>query len=51
MEDLRFVFGTTRPVALITGSGAPRLGNCVARTLFARGYRIVLHANGRPNNR
>ena len=44
MEDLNLVFGTPRPVALITGSGAPRIGNCVARTLFARGYRVVLHA-------
>ena len=44
MEDLNLVFGTRRPVALITGSGAPRIGNCVARTLFARGYRVVLHA-------
>lgn len=33
------------PVALITGSGAPRIGACVARSLAARGYRIVLHAN------
>ena len=44
MEDLNLVFGTSRPVALITGSGAPRIGNCIARTLFARGYRVVLHA-------
>jgi len=34
-----------RPVALITGSGAPRIGNCVARTLAAAGYRLVLHAH------
>jgi pteridine reductase len=32
------------PVALVTGSGAPRIGNCVVRTLAARGYRVVLHA-------
>ena len=44
MEDLNLVFGTPRPVALVTGSGAPRIGNCIARTLFARGYRLVLHA-------
>ncbi|MEE3369105.1 MAG: SDR family oxidoreductase [Planctomycetota bacterium] len=44
MEDLNLVFGTPRPVALITGSGAPRIGNCIARTLFAHGYRVVLHA-------
>ena len=44
MEDLNLVFGTPRPVALVTGSGAPRIGNCIARTLFARGYRVALHA-------
>lgn len=32
------------PVALVTGSGPPRIGNCIARTLAANGYRIVLHA-------
>jgi len=32
-----------QPVALVTGAGAPRIGNCVARTLAARGYRIGLH--------
>jgi pteridine reductase len=32
------------PVALVTGSGAPRIGNCVVRTVAARGYRVVLHA-------
>ncbi|MGH7140503.1 MAG: SDR family NAD(P)-dependent oxidoreductase, partial [Pirellulales bacterium] len=31
-------------MALVTGSGAPRIGNCVARTLAANGYRVVLHA-------
>jgi pteridine reductase len=33
------------PVALVTGSGAPRIGNVVVRTLAARGYRVVIHAN------
>ncbi|HXT59582.1 MAG TPA: SDR family oxidoreductase [Pirellulales bacterium] len=33
-----------RPVALVTGSGAARIGNCVARTLAAHGYRVILHA-------
>jgi pteridine reductase len=32
------------PVALVTGSGAPRIGNCVVRTLAVNGYRVVLHA-------
>lgn len=31
-------------MALVTGSGAPRIGNCVVRTLAANGYRVVLHA-------
>jgi pteridine reductase len=39
------VFGTEHPVALITGSGAKRVGQTVATTLAQRGYRIVLHAN------
>lgn len=33
------------PTALVIGAGAPRIGNCVARTLSARGYRVALHAN------
>ena len=32
-------------VALVTGSGAPRVGNVVARHLAALGYRLALHAN------
>jgi pteridine reductase len=32
------------PVALVTGSGAPRVGNCVVRLLARNGYRVVLHA-------
>ncbi|HUY88476.1 MAG TPA: SDR family oxidoreductase [Pirellulales bacterium] len=34
-----------RRVALATGAGAPRIGNCVARSLAARGYRVILHAH------
>jgi len=34
-----------RPVALVTGSGAARVGRSVARTLAERGFRLVLHAN------
>lgn len=33
------------PVALVTGAGAPRLGNAIARALAARGYRLILHAH------
>lgn len=34
-----------QPVVWITGSGARRVGNYVARYLADRGYRLVLHAN------
>ncbi|QEG37580.1 SDR family NAD(P)-dependent oxidoreductase [Bythopirellula goksoeyrii] len=33
------------PVALITGSGRPRVGNVIARHLADRGYSIALHYN------
>ena len=33
------------PVALITGAGAPRIGNCVARVLGEKGYQLAIHAN------
>jgi pteridine reductase len=45
MASLASLFGTDHPVALVTGAGAPRVGNAVARTLSARGYRLVIHAN------
>jgi pteridine reductase len=32
-------------VAFITGSGAKRVGNSIARALAARGYAVVVHAN------
>ena len=35
----------TKPVALITGSGRPRIGKRIARALGERGYRIALHYN------
>ncbi len=44
MGRLSEVFGTERPVALVTGS-ARRVGNIVVRLLAARGYRCVVHAN------
>jgi len=45
VERLTRLFGTAHPVALVTGSGAPRVGNCIARELARRGYRQVIHAN------
>ena len=45
MPELKELFGTDHPVALVTGSGAKRVGNVVARALSARGFHLVLHAN------
>ena len=42
---LESIFATSHPVALITGSGAPRIGNEIARSLAARGYRLVVHSH------
>ncbi|WP_164102555.1 SDR family NAD(P)-dependent oxidoreductase [Candidatus Laterigemmans baculatus] len=36
---------TEQKVAFVTGSGAPRVGNAIARRLAAMGFRIALHAN------
>jgi pteridine reductase len=36
--------GVPNPVAIVTGAGAPRIGNRVARALAARGYRLAVHA-------
>lgn len=44
-QRLTSLFGTTLPVAVITGSGADRLGKAVATRFAARGYRVALHAN------
>jgi pteridine reductase len=35
----------TGRVALVTGSGAARVGNSIARALAGRGYRLALHAH------
>lgn len=39
------LFGTNDPVAFVTGSGAKRVGNCIAMELAKCGYHLVLHAN------
>ncbi|MCA9142490.1 MAG: SDR family oxidoreductase [Planctomycetaceae bacterium] len=44
MSRLESLFGTARPVALVTGSGAPRLGNAIVRSLAARGYHVAIHS-------
>lgn len=45
MPTIPQVFDHPHPVALVTGSGAPRVGNRIARHLASLGCRIVLHAN------
>ena len=36
---------TEKPVAWITGSGAPRVGQAIAKHFAKHGFRIVVHAN------
>lgn len=45
MPTLSQTFDCDSPVALVTGSGAPRVGQAVARHLAQLGCRIGLHAN------
>lgn len=37
------VFGTDRPVALVTGSAAPRVGNVIAQHLCNQNFQVVAH--------
>lgn len=43
--NLSQTFGTDSPVALVTGSGAPRVGRVIAEELSRRGCHVALHAN------
>lgn len=45
MISLAKLFDTPRPVALVTGSGAKRVGNAIARKLAELGCGVVIHAN------
>jgi NAD(P)-dependent dehydrogenase (short-subunit alcohol dehydrogenase family) len=45
MTTLQDNFQTDHPVALITGSGAPRVGRSVAQHLASLGCHVALHAN------
>ncbi len=45
MPTLKEVFQIDHPVALVTGSGSPRVGRAVATHLAKLGCRIALHAN------
>ncbi|WP_404305697.1 SDR family NAD(P)-dependent oxidoreductase [Neorhodopirellula lusitana] len=43
--SLRQTFDTDAPVAIVTGSGAPRVGRVIAEKLSRRGCHVALHAN------
>jgi pteridine reductase len=45
MIPLAELFDTPRPVALVTGSGAKRVGNAIAKKLAEHGCAVVIHAN------
>ena len=45
MPSLQDVFDCERPVALVTGSGSPRVGREIATILARLGCRLALHAN------
>ncbi len=45
MSDLQTVFQSEHPVAIVTGSGSPRVGRSIARLLASLGCRLALHAN------
>ncbi len=45
MSDLQTVFECEQPVALVTGSGSPRVGRAVIELLASLGCRIALHAH------
>ncbi len=45
MNLLQQQFDTRAPVALVTGSGAPRVGRAIANHLASLGCNCVLHAN------
>ena len=45
MTTLQQTFQSKNPVALVTGSGAPRVGQSIARHLASLGCHIALHAN------
>lgn len=48
LERNQRLFGTTQPVAFVTGSHSPRVGQVVARYLEAENFRVVLHAHSQP---
>ena len=45
MPNLQTVFDSESPVAIVTGSGAKRVGRAVIQELAKSGCRVVIHAN------
>jgi len=45
IPSLRSTFGCESPVALVTGSGAPRVGRSIALHLASLGCRLAIHAH------
>ncbi len=45
VDLLKRLFGTATPVALVTGSGAKRVGQTIAFRLAKAGFTIAIHAN------
>lgn len=45
MPTLQQTFDCETPVAMVTGSGAPRVGRAIAKHLASLGCRLALHAN------
>ncbi len=50
MPNLQQTFQVDSPVALVTGSGAPRVGRAIAMHLANLGCRIAVHANRSQND-
>ena len=44
MTAIRDIFDTDHPVALVTGSGAARVGNAIVRDLAEAGCVVIIHA-------
>lgn len=44
-DDNKLHFGIENPVALVTGSGGPRVGRCIAQRFRDAGFRVILHAH------
>lgn len=45
MASYSDLFGVDQPVALVTGSAAPRVGQVIAKDLARKGCRVAIHGN------